>query len=485
MGKKQSKRVSIKLHIKTTFLIISLLLVSSSIFISPTTQTVQASAPIDHLTISINQINTISGANLTGDVVVTAYDANGNVITDYKNSVYFTSSDQNAILPLTYTFTPSDAGKHTFKGSAFTFNTVGNQSLTVNERPLSIFDTPATGASVNITVCAKLVFTMYAMSLSPSDISHSVTAGNTTSQFIVQRQNGYANTVTSGWNNIYLQTTSPTGKFYYINGSLITPYTPSNNHQVRDALPSILLRDGYGGLRFRYSDTTSGNWTITAWSDGTCPYVPSGFNSSYSMTNITYPDGTFGLKYSIGQPVQSASTTIHVLPIAQSVGISARVQFNSTQFTNYLLPQKYNITIQLNNNGYIPVDDGLNNTILDGNVFVEMTAMSEFWFSNGTTYTPWQNIEFYSPPNMFFPEMYINQTIYTSLGFPLVLDGNWHDGFNAPCYYIPPTLSAGVQLTKVTFSFKLTVYSEVTWLGETSSSSGDGIDLGMYMILRG
>jgi hypothetical protein len=326
---------------------------------------------------------------------------------------------------------------------------------------------------------------MYAMSLSPSDISHSVTAGNTTSQFIVQRQNGYANTVTSGWNNIYLQTTSPTGKFYYINGSLITPYTPSNNHQVRDALPSILLRDGYGGLRFRYSDTTSGNWTITAWSDGTCPYVPSGFNSSYSMTNITYPDGTFGLKYSIGQPVQSASTTIHVLPIAQSVGISARVQFNSTQFTNYLLPQKYNITIQLNNNGYIPVDDGLNNTILDGNVFVEMTAMSEFWFSNGTTYTPWQNIEFYSPPNMFFPEMYINQTIYTSLGFPLVLDGNWHDGFNAPCYYIPPTLSAGVQLTKVTFSFKLTVYSEVTWLGETSSSSGDGIDLGMYMILSG
>jgi hypothetical protein len=59
---------------------------------------------------------------------VTAVDAFGNVITDYRGTVHFTSSDHQAYLPLDYTFTDQDAGTHTF---ALVLLTPGTQTVTV------------------------------------------------------------------------------------------------------------------------------------------------------------------------------------------------------------------------------------------------------------------------------------------------------------------------------------------------------------------
>jgi hypothetical protein len=61
---------------------------------------------------------------------VTLYDAYGNVATGYTGTLHLTSSDVLAVLPADYTFTASDAGKHTFTA---TLNTKGTQSITATD----------------------------------------------------------------------------------------------------------------------------------------------------------------------------------------------------------------------------------------------------------------------------------------------------------------------------------------------------------------
>jgi hypothetical protein len=52
------------------------------------------------------------------DLTVVALDAYGNIDTNYTGTVTFSSSDHNnnVVLPANYTFTPGDAGSHTFHG---------------------------------------------------------------------------------------------------------------------------------------------------------------------------------------------------------------------------------------------------------------------------------------------------------------------------------------------------------------------------------
>ncbi len=73
-----------------------------------------------------------------GGVTITAYDAYGNVKTDYVGQVYFTSTDGAADLPYTsgsrYMFTSGagmDNGVHMFLG--FTLNTAGSRTITVTD----------------------------------------------------------------------------------------------------------------------------------------------------------------------------------------------------------------------------------------------------------------------------------------------------------------------------------------------------------------
>lgn len=74
-------------------------------------------------------------------LTVTALDAYGNVATDYRGTVNFTSSDTTAGLPASYNFTSGDAGVHTF---TVTFKTPGLQWLTVRDKnSSSIFGTLA------------------------------------------------------------------------------------------------------------------------------------------------------------------------------------------------------------------------------------------------------------------------------------------------------------------------------------------------------
>src|SRR5262249_29166401 len=55
-------------------------------------------------------------ANARFSLTVTVVDAYGNVVTGYRGTLAFSSSDATARLPSNYTFTAADQGMHTFTG---------------------------------------------------------------------------------------------------------------------------------------------------------------------------------------------------------------------------------------------------------------------------------------------------------------------------------------------------------------------------------
>ena len=75
-------------------------------------------------------------------MTVTLKDNFGNVITGYVGTVHFTSTDSHAVLPVDYTFTSADQGRHTFQ---VTFDTTGTQSVSVTDT--------ANGASSMLLPC--------------------------------------------------------------------------------------------------------------------------------------------------------------------------------------------------------------------------------------------------------------------------------------------------------------------------------------------
>jgi hypothetical protein len=61
-------------------------------------------------------------------IQVTAFDPFGNLATDYRGTLHFTSSDKLASLPRNYSFTAADKGAHVFANGA-TLRTTGSQTI--------------------------------------------------------------------------------------------------------------------------------------------------------------------------------------------------------------------------------------------------------------------------------------------------------------------------------------------------------------------
>lgn len=74
-------------------------------------------------------------AGVTQNFTVTARDAYGNIASGYRGTVTFASSDSQAALPATYTFTDADAGVHTF---AITYKSAGGQDITVADTTTAV-----------------------------------------------------------------------------------------------------------------------------------------------------------------------------------------------------------------------------------------------------------------------------------------------------------------------------------------------------------
>ncbi len=91
------------------------------------TTTVNVTGQVTRLAMSAAASTT---AGNTVQLTVSAIDSTGAVATGYSTKVHFSSSDVQAGLPADYTFTPEDAGSHTF---TVTLKTAGTQVLSVIE----------------------------------------------------------------------------------------------------------------------------------------------------------------------------------------------------------------------------------------------------------------------------------------------------------------------------------------------------------------
>ena len=117
---------------------------------------------------------------------VTAKDAYGNVATGYTGTVTFTSSDSQAILPSSTTFTTANGGVHSF---AITFETPGTQSVTVTDKSSGI---TATQSGITVAPAAPINLAASAVSTSQINLSWSASSG-ATGYLIQQSSNGSTN----------------------------------------------------------------------------------------------------------------------------------------------------------------------------------------------------------------------------------------------------------------------------------------------------
>ena len=104
-------------------------------------------------TLAVTGFPTSDTAGTSATMTVTAYDAYGNVATGYTGTVALTSSDPHAVLPSSYTFTTSDAGKHSF---SVTLDTSGTQSITASDTATSTIAGNESGITVQAAAARTL-----------------------------------------------------------------------------------------------------------------------------------------------------------------------------------------------------------------------------------------------------------------------------------------------------------------------------------------
>jgi hypothetical protein len=125
---------------------------------------------------------TEAGVSQSFDVRV--LDIFGNPTTSYVGTVLFSSSDVQAGLPASYTFTAADAGQHTFTA---TLKTAGLQSITIRDASSATAVGSQSGIRVTASSASSLAVSGYPASVAGTAQSFVVTAkdayGNTASGF--------------------------------------------------------------------------------------------------------------------------------------------------------------------------------------------------------------------------------------------------------------------------------------------------------------
>jgi hypothetical protein len=131
---------------------------------SATAKTGTASVTIDPgalatLAITGAPATTYAGIAFTNPITITAYDAQGNVKTNYVGEIEFSSDDPLASLPANYTYLPADNGAKQYLGADFILRTTPQAIITATDTGTGIFiDTagiivvnPGTLGSIEIT----------------------------------------------------------------------------------------------------------------------------------------------------------------------------------------------------------------------------------------------------------------------------------------------------------------------------------------------
>ena len=130
----------------------------------------------------VNSYPNATTAGVTHTLLVTARDVFGNVATGYTGTVTLASSDGQAVfVPTPYTFTPGDAGVHTFNG---TLDTVGTQSITAADVGDSLL---ASQSGIVVTPAAAAAFFV---------TGYPATTAGTANNFTVTARDAFGNVAT-------------------------------------------------------------------------------------------------------------------------------------------------------------------------------------------------------------------------------------------------------------------------------------------------
>jgi subtilisin family serine protease len=159
------------------------------------TATIRQTAPGSSDLLSLTGVPTTDTAGTPATVTVTALSPNGGTDTSYLGTVHFTSSDGQAVLPVNYTFTAADAGRHTFTVKLKTAGIAQSITATDTANPAII------GTEENITVQAAA-----AQSLKVAGFPTTVTAG-TAQTFTVTAYDAYGNLATSYTGTVHFSST--------------------------------------------------------------------------------------------------------------------------------------------------------------------------------------------------------------------------------------------------------------------------------------
>ena len=261
-------------------------------------------------TLTVTGFPTTATAGAAGQVVVTAFDAYGNVASGYRGSVGLSSSDGHALLPPIYTFTSADAGTHHF---SVTLDTAGGQSITATDT----IATTLTASENSITVQAAA-----AKTLSVTGFPTNPTAG-TAYNFTVTAFDAYNNVATGYTGTMGL--TSSDG-----HASLPAGYTFSGS----DA----------GSHTFSVTLETAGPQSITA-----ADTVNGGLNAS--QTGITVQAGAAQSFTVAGFPTNPTAGTAYNVTVTAfdafdniATGYTGKAVFSSSDGHAVLPPNSYTFT---------------------------------------------------------------------------------------------------------------------------------------------
>jgi hypothetical protein len=230
-------------------------------------------------------------AGTAHNLTVTVQDQYGNTITNYAGTVHFTSTDPQAVLPADYTFTPGDAGVHTYSA---TLDSAGTQTITARDKTTYSLAGTESGIAIRPATAKN-----YAIGGLPPG----ATAGTALS-FTVTAQDAYGNTATGYTGTAHFTSTDA-------DAVLPADYT----FRSTDA----------GVASFNASLVTAGTQSITATDrttstiTGTQPGIKVTAAALASLTLAGFPSTTAGVAHSFtvtatdlfGNAVAGYTGTIH------------------------------------------------------------------------------------------------------------------------------------------------------------------------------
>jgi hypothetical protein len=142
-------------------------------------------------------------------ITVKALDQLNNVVTTYRGTVHFTSSDMMAGLPADYTFTDTDNGVHTF--TTTTLQTLGRQTVTVTDTAANTL-----GGGTALTVTNAVIPSSLVVAGFPSPIVPGVQGS-----FTVTVRDAMGNPLTGYLGTVHLTSSDATAAFANNDGTAL------------------------------------------------------------------------------------------------------------------------------------------------------------------------------------------------------------------------------------------------------------------------